>query len=759
MSPNHSTRPENPGEPTSRRPSAFDAQFGPRAASAADFAAAVEPAGSLAESELDRLFRDCGGRTRIAGSLLRARLDAGVPASDTDPDRTAAMLAPELTPTMAGPTREVEALYLLTLFAWAPTITPSVVDLVHAAFSAAEVQTTATPEDLTSLLTAEGLLTVSVGDDAVFAVPSLIRMLVRRITDVDPGLAGRKPQEALGAAIANTLGRMRSDDRSGLSEIVDLVVETRNWHVLERTWARRSVNVFVDVPTAIEAYLGVPEDVLATNPILTVARSAARRIDSTRMRLGIDDGPAMVAATDFNSIVLPELHGRLLAESADALTADEVVVLTTLEARTHRLNRENSAALDVLEMGRERLRSLGDGEPGPTLMLQAELDLEHGRNLTVAGRFPEAMSMLRRVVQFAEVYTPNSPHPLLTGLVEVALVGMGHGHGSDMDRSLRRAREEASRFGMDALPDEHTALCIEMTRSLDRLDLAAAERVLAGLGTAQPTADLGPIPDVVRSLHYVYQGRASIAAKLLTESSTVEFLPMSSVSSARFSAIVNIASFVLVAAGENKALQDLGDRLSPQNPGYSIVKARQALILGQHDPLWRATGQTLAGDQGPRLKSSAMALRADLLHHEGRADEAFEAFIQLLDYCSITSSVLAVAQLSKETRDALVSESAEHPAWETLAGSFGAGEVTAADLRARLLDLPETSQAVPDFDADLTPAELSLLFAIDSTKSVAQIAREFGVVSGTLKNRLSALYRKLGVRSRAEAVAHAHRRR
>nr|WP_253904056.1 LuxR C-terminal-related transcriptional regulator [Brevibacterium sp. CT2-23B] len=95
--------------------------------------------------------------------------------------------------------------------------------------------------------------------------------------------------------------------------------------------------------------------------------------------------------------------------------------------------------------------------------------------------------------------------------------------------------------------------------------------------------------------------------------------------------------------------------------------------------------------------------------------------------------------------------------WDAVARSFGPGKVAAGELRRRLLDLPETSQAVPDFQTDLTPTEQSLLFAIDSSKSIAQIAREFGVVSGTLKNRLSALYRKLGVRSRAEAVAYAHR--
>lgn len=750
-------RPENPEAPASRRPSAFEAQFGPRAASAAEFAAAIEVGESLTDAEVDRLRHSTGGRIRIAGAILRGRSDAGLPAADTDPDRTFAMLGPEFTPTPAGPSRESGALYLLALFSWAPQITTSMIDLVHSAFASAEVETTAAPADLTSLLTAEGLLTVSTGTDEVFAVPAVIRALMRRVTEVDADLAEKSPRQALSAAVADAVGRQRSESRTGLGEILDLVVETRDWRALERGWTRRSVNVFVDVPGAIEALLGVPEDVLAGNPILTLARSAARRIDSTRLRLDTDDMAQLLAATDFDSIVLPEMAGRLSADPADALTANEVSVLTMLEARSHRLARESETALDVIDRGRQRLRRIAAQAPGPTLMLQAELDLEHGRNLVAVGRFPEAMRVLEQVVRFAEIYTPNSPHPLLSGLVVTALAGMGHGHGVDMDRRLAQARVNARRFGMDSLPDEHTALCVEMMRSLDRIDVDAAVRCIPALEAARPTQYLGPVPDLVHSLSYVYLDYASIAAKLLAESEEVGFSPQAGVSNARFSGMVNILGLVLVAAGDTKGLQDLGDHMGPESPGYSIIKARLALAFGQHDRLWTTTGQILDGDQGPRIKSCAMALRVEMLHHEGRAAEAFEAFGHMLDYCAITSSALAVAQLSKAAREALISATAECTRWRALARSFCAEEVTAAELQRRLRELPETVPVPPDFQTDLTSAEMSLLFAIDSPKSVAQIARDFGVVPGTLKNRLSALYRKLGVRSRAEAVAYAHR--
>src|SRR5699024_6311870 len=546
----------------------------------------------------------------------------------------------------------------------------------------------------------------SAGTEEVFTVPSLIRVLMRRVTEVAADCAAKNPREAFGAAITDALAQPRSADESGLSEAIVLAVETSSWKVLERVWARRSVNVFVDVPTATDAYLAVPEDVLAGSPVLTLARSAARRIDSTRRRLRSDDMAELVAATDFDSIVVPGLHGLLSAEAA--LTADEVTVLTTLEARTHRMNLDTQAALDAIEAGRERLRSLGEREPEPTLMLQAELNLEHGRNLVVAGRFPEAMRLLQLVVQFAEIYTPNSPHPLLAGLVESALASMGHGQGSDMDRSLERARESARGFGMVELPNERTALCIEAMRRLDRLAPDAADRILAEVDEARPAQYLGPIPDIAHSLRSVCQGRASIAAKQLPQRTGGRGIRMAGVPSTRQSGIINIAGFVLVAAGETKTLQDLGDQMSPQCPGHSMIKARQALTFGQHDRLWTATAQTLNEDHGPRVKSCAVALRAELLHHEGRTAEALEAFVHVLDYCAISSSVLGIAQLSKETRKALISASADHHGWHALARSFGSGAssgssgVTAAELQRRLLDLPETLRVEPDFGTELT---------------------------------------------------------
>ena len=43
--------------------------------------------------------------------------------------------------------------------------------------------------------------------------------------------------------------------------------------------------------------------------------------------------------------------------------------------------------------------------------------------------------------------------------------------------------------------------------------------------------------------------------------------------------------------------------MNSSGPGDSIVKARQALVFGQHDRLWTATEQALGSDQGPGTRA------------------------------------------------------------------------------------------------------------------------------------------------------------
>ena len=57
--------------------------------------------------------------------------------------------------------------------------------------------------------------------------------------------------------------------------------------------------------------------------------------------------------------------------------------------------------------------------------------------------------------------------------------------------------------------------------------------------------------------------------------------------------------------------------------------------------------------------------------------------------------------------------------------------------------------------SDLTPAELRILALLPTHYSCPQLAAEAHVSPNTVKTQAQAVYRKLGVSSRREAVEHA----
>lgn len=73
----------------------------------------------------------------------------------------------------------------------------------------------------------------------------------------------------------------------------------------------------------------------------------------------------------------------------------------------------------------------------------------------------------------------------------------------------------------------------------------------------------------------------------------------------------------------------------------------------------------------------------------------------------------------------------------------------------RVVDLLRGGE-VADPAPSLTPRELDILLCVAQGLSVKQTARQLGIAPKTVENLQSRMFRKLGVRNRAQAVAHAH---
>lgn len=88
-----------------------------------------------------------------------------------------------------------------------------------------------------------------------------------------------------------------------------------------------------------------------------------------------------------------------------------------------------------------------------------------------------------------------------------------------------------------------------------------------------------------------------------------------------------------------------------------------------------------------------------------------------------------------------------------------AGEVPLSAPMAEMMVRHFNAQGGRDPAIPLAPREEQVLAAIAMGQSVAETARSLGVSANTAKSYVKSIYTKLGISSRAEATAHAIRRR
>jgi LuxR family maltose regulon positive regulatory protein len=114
-----------------------------------------------------------------------------------------------------------------------------------------------------------------------------------------------------------------------------------------------------------------------------------------------------------------------------------------------------------------------------------------------------------------------------------------------------------------------------------------------------------------------------------------------------------------------------------------------------------------------------------------------------------------LGQLLLELGDTLGAERKIAEARRHLALLSTAGALTAwVDGLARAVDQALAQSMVAEAST-LTTAELRVLHLLPTHKSLAQIADELFVSRNTVKSQAAAIYRKLGAKSRSEAVSRA----
>lgn len=196
-------------------------------------------------------------------------------------------------------------------------------------------------------------------------------------------------------------------------------------------------------------------------------------------------------------------------------------------------------------------------------------------------------------------------------------------------------------------------------------------------------------------------------------------------------------SLLELASGHVAAAEKLVAPLAPKDPRAAVAMARIALV--RDEPTVALRRLEAAFTTWPRLstrhRAEAGAVEAAALLREGRRTDAVTSFERLRGLLSTSGLRLALALLPDRDVRALRSLTVDrHDLLDVLDGITGL--------------IPEAVGRPA-----LTEREAVVLQALARNGSVADIAADLFVSPNTVKSQLKALYRKLGVSNRDDAIA------
>jgi LuxR family transcriptional regulator, maltose regulon positive regulatory protein len=434
---------------------------------------------------------------------------------------------------------------------------------------------------------------------------------------------------------------------------------------------------------------------------------------------------------------LPPLHPELeAAEPALRVAATVAQLILAQLAGDH----------DLLDRTADRL--LADPElarpAGAVPGLRAVVLLTLARSRCPAGRLAEVEPLLRRALDQAEQEDTGLPVVVLEVLCTLAFVAASAGRLRHAEAALRRA---------GAVLDDHAELRPPVTLELAvarRAELAAdwttmGQAVGRALAAGPVYADAGIAAAVAfaQASHLAGLGELARAAALLRHHKALT------------------SSSAVLGALRDRELADIEIRLGRPHAALRLVEphqqapttvlvgvtaARAHLALGD---LRRALGCVGAVRTTPsELVNRQLAVEAELVEaeiadragEEGRAAELVDRALALADGELALPFVRTAAAFS-----ALLSR---HPA---LAGRW---PIAAPELPTDPVPAVGTEPAV-ELPDPLTSRERAVLRLVATTMSSAEIADELHLSINTVKSHLAAIYRKLSVGRRRDAVLRA----
>ncbi|WP_413333201.1 response regulator transcription factor [Brevibacterium sp. GP-SGM9] len=737
-----------------------------------DFIVELEASGAApADTDLcRRLWTECAGRARFAEAVLRAAAAAGV---SVDPESSVfADWVVELCPRLSlalgsGDTAAASVLAQLS----AVSETTAVRALTAVADDLLGGIGIHDPEGVLIRLRSSGILTRS-EDSArgtLLQVPTLIAAKLRLDLRAEVGAAS-----VVAALLEVLIEHMESAGMVEPELLGDVLLLARNgghWSQLLRVCEAVGIPMFLLTPrTACTVLRVLPLKARTGRPGLEFFGTLADDITAD----AADDTPARIRAAVIRHTGPGMLRSRLPGKLGDSepnveeeearpgeTTVDAIGTVRQLIGLADS-GRHDEAA----EMGIRAAAKIRSVRARSVVRLLTAIALHH------AAQPRRALSVLNEIEGPARAGHVDGDFLLPSIIAWTALIAAVSGDYERADAQLAESDAPSgfSRAGSEVKPaathsDAPPTVIIDelvtpplriasALRALDRLDLDRAEAEFDAL-SAYPE---------MRTLWVYLPFIARISAVLSVDAESGLLFVNDDAERFRDSGVLSEAEKDLIALGRSTVFIALGqlrwaeidrERLSPACDGRIVLDVRSKLVAGRNDEAISCADTWFYHHSlSPRSRAELAAIRAAAKLRRGDEDAARSDFSTAVSLSAWVSSMLPLALLPLIDRNRLIDLTADARAWAEAAAEFSGSFDSRAELISRLRAIGQVSVDVATMP-QLSAGEAQLIDLLGRGLSVAEIADELHQVTGTVKNRLSALYRKFGVSSRAEVLSRA----
>lgn len=601
------------------------------------------------------------------------------------------------------------------------------------------------------------------GDDSQrrFEVPGLLAAKLRHdfVDHADHAqIIGRTV-----TALTEQLERARATDAALLADVLRLSHRAGQWTIVAQLQEAFGLPIFLLAPsTSCSVFSGLPAEALTAEPDLAFAAHLASMIVE-----GLDGRIDKAAVRS----VLAELTGpgQLRQHFPAAASASSERGPRHESGRGHGHGHEHGSG----EEGRDyfgvlsRIVSLAaEGKHVEAAGLGLDWNARtSGRRSQLVIRFLTAVSLFhsaqpqRALSILHELEAParenhvDGDFLLPAVLAWSALVGVCGADTEAADAYLSRVGVEKRQ---PTICDELVTPALSIAkakRALDRLDLEAARREYEVLSTYQDLRSLWVFhPAIGRAIGLL--SATSEPGLLYTNDEVEKGYAVASSSIAGTHILSGSRGLVFIALGQLRWAEREIERMASNSEQRVVLSTRIELVSGRSDSAISMVDtwfyhQSLT----PTSRAELAAIKAVALLRLGRTEDTITELTTAVGLCAWVRTLLPLALLPQQDRVELIDLSQGMSIWDDLVSAFersaDGGSVferlrTVGSISVRHASLPQ-----------LSAPEAHLLNCIAEGMSVEQISREMHQVTGTVKNRLSALYRKFGVSNRSEVVVRA----